>query len=93
MERQDQKCREQATQMSTNKGRDKKEKLLYLCVIEINQLLVHSVLMNIKKVMLSERSSKNDLPLILFKTDSKKEEKLSYDIRNQISGWWGCLSR
>lgn len=72
--------------MSTNKGRGKKEKLLYLCVMEINQLLVHSVLMNIKKVMLSERSSKNDLPLILFKTDSKKEEKLSYDIRNQISG-------
>ena len=79
--------------MSTNKGRDKKEKLLYLCVMEINQLLIHSVLMNIKKVMLSERSSKNDLPLILFKTDSKKEEKLSYDIRNQISGWRGCLSR
>ena len=45
--------------------------------------------MDIKKVMLSKRSSQTDLPFDSVQNRFKKGEKLSYDVRNQISGWWG----
>ena len=49
--------------------------------------------MNIKKVMLSKRSSQTDLPFDSVQNRFKKGEKLSYDVRNQISGCLGNLPR